>query len=80
MAKGDEKESSGLVILWTAVVVVLVLSLPMLYVLGLGPAILLHQNGIAQGFIETVYTPLEWAVDYLGPLGTLIEWYAGLWH
>lgn len=74
---GERGSSTGVVAILVAVALVL---LPMLYVLGLGPAVLLHKQGIAQKPIEIIYAPLEFAAEFLGPLRHPLDWYVELWE
>lgn len=61
--------------LWTSWLMWLVLA-PVLYVLSIGPANWLGQNGCLPAWAFTIYTPL----DYLPPsITTIINLYMDLW-
>ena len=56
------------------------LIMPVIYVLGLGPAIYIHKRspGPVQTSLEVVYGPLEWAFEYVpdwieAPYGMYLE-------
>lgn len=56
------------------------LFMPLLYVLGLGPAVYIHKRSpeAVQTSLEVVYAPLEWAFEYVPdwiaePYGTYLE-------
>ncbi len=79
-ANPDVRERSG----GAVVVVLLVLvffGLPIVYCLGLGPAIwLVNKRGVDPTFFATIYAPLEWLhknVDFIRPL---LDWYVKLWQ
>jgi len=63
-------------------VIVLLLAAPLLYVLGLGPAIWVHHatpSPTIRGAIEAIYWPLETLCDQVEPLEIVIQRYAELW-
>ena len=62
-----------------AAIVIVLTSLPVLYVLGIGPAVWLHRKGILAREIEATYVPLEWAADYATFIRRSIEFCAQLW-
>jgi hypothetical protein len=66
------------------VLVVLLLILPLVYVLSVGPAIWLHSSGAmgpqSTAILEAVYFPLEWSSRNVPVVGPLIMRYAELWH
>jgi hypothetical protein len=76
------KRGGGTVVVLVLVVVLVVL--PILYVLSIGPVVCLVSNGaIAPSLkpaIDTVYSPLEWTVNNVPLVGTAIVWYAELWR
>ncbi|MDB4614451.1 hypothetical protein OAH18_02050 [bacterium] len=63
-------------------VVVFVLVQPILYVLSLGPAIVLHQNAAksTQGLIERYYSPLVYWMSHNLPGHQVLEAYARWWR
>jgi hypothetical protein len=59
--------------------IIAVPSVALLYVLSIGPAVLLRDSGrISQGTLLTVYAPIVW-LTHFGPFNQVIEWYASLW-
>jgi hypothetical protein len=66
------------------VLVAVVVVLPMLYVLSIGPVVCLISNGaVAPSFvpaITTMYWPLEWSAENVPLVGPAIVWYAELWR
>ena len=76
------KRGGGAVVVM-ALVAVLVL-LPMLYVLSIGPVVWLVSNGrIGPSFqsgLEMVYAPLEWTVNEVPLIRGPIVMYAELWR
>lgn len=72
-----EAQHSGSVFAVMAILVVL--CLPILYVLSLGPAILLMRHGwLDDSSVEIAYLPLTWLHEHT-PLRQPLEWYASLW-
>ena len=65
------------------VAVLVVLFLPVLYVLSIGPAVYLHDRGMlspsAIGTLEKIYSPLEWAASRSSAIEYPINWYVALW-
>ena len=63
--------------------IMVVLIVPGMYVLSLGPVIALNDRGIINvqpnSPIDTFYKPLEYATDF-EPLGKLIRFYVSLWR
>ncbi len=57
----------------------LLAALPVLYVLSLGPVILLaKKSGLPQASLRAFYAPLIWLHDHT-LLKQPLEWYVGLW-
>ena len=67
-----------------AVGVLLLVLLPILYVLSIGPAIWLHDHGFMPGpledIAEAVYTPLVWAASLSPALEAPLDFYIELWE
>jgi hypothetical protein len=67
---------------WTTpviIVVVLVLAL-VLYVLSLGPATLLQNNGyLSRGTVRFIYFPLDKVCDWSPAINRVITWYWSWW-
>ena len=60
--------------------VIILLLLPVLYVLGLGPAELLAARfPESVGFLDVIYAPLAFVVDHCEPLGKSLDWYMSFW-
>ena len=58
--------------------IIAVPSVAFLYVLSIGPAVLLRDSGmISQSTLLTVFAPILW-LTHFGPFNQLIEWYASL--
>ena len=58
----------------------LLLALPLLYVLSVGPvARLAQETGGSIRPIVVVYAPLSWATAKWGPAGDALRWYLDLW-
>ena len=54
--------------------------LPVLYVLGIGPAAWLATNvQVTEPFLEVLYHPLLFLHDYSESVGFVLEWYMHLW-
>jgi hypothetical protein len=74
----DERRKGG----WWGVALALAI-LPVLYVLGLGPAARLVNRGAvgspAAEAIATFYTPLDWLAE-TPSLGEPLRWYVSLWQ
>jgi hypothetical protein len=66
------------------VLVLVLLFLPLVYILSVGPAIWLHSSGAigptGTEILEAVYFPLEWSSRNVPLVGPLIMRYADLWH
>jgi hypothetical protein len=67
-----------------AIVVALLLvllMLPILYVLSVGPAIwLMNATGTGEHFAEAFYFPLIWLHQQGGWLGQALDWYVEQWQ
>ena len=75
MAEGTQKGNSS----WWAIVLVLLL-LPVLYVLSLGPAVaLVPPTGNGADAARVFYTPLIWLRENT-PLRKPLEWDVELWE
>lgn len=62
-----------------AVALIGILMLPLLYVLSLGPAVMIiDHTGCGEDFAEVVYYPLIWLHENT-PLRASLDWYVGLW-
>lgn len=54
--------------------------LPILYVLSLGPAAwLFNRSYISIDFFLTAYHPIFWVAEKVGWVNKAVEWYAGFW-
>ena len=62
----------------------LLLALPVLYVLSIGPAVWIHQNGNlsadTKAAIETAYAPLEGLANAFEPIEDALDWYVEFWE
>jgi hypothetical protein len=76
----DQRRSSGALVVATAVV--LLVALPLLYVLSVGPADRIHASASpqAQHAIEIAYVPLRLLYEAVPPLQPALDWYLNLWH
>lgn len=67
-----------------AVVVVMLMitvMLPVLYVLSLGPVIMMiERGGMSTEFWQWFYAPLEWLCEHVDFIRTFVEWYVSLWR
>jgi hypothetical protein len=63
---------------WIVVGIVLV-ALPPLYLLSVGPAVWLHDRGWISDGVATVYVPLEWLAERSPTFGGVIEQYVDFW-
>ena len=67
-----------------AVVVVMLMitvMLPVLYVLSLGPVIMMvERGGMAPDFWARFYWPLEWLHEHVEFVRPLLDWYIKLWR
>ncbi len=62
-----------------AIAAIVLLLLPLLYVLSLGPAVMIYVgSGVGGDFLDVFYYPLEWLRDNT-PLEKPLEWYVDLW-
>jgi len=66
-----------------AAVVVVLIALPVLYVLSIGPAVWIHENGNLNSntkeAIRAAYIPLEGLADRFEPLEDALDMYIDLW-
>jgi hypothetical protein len=58
---------------------VVVLFLPILYVLSIGPAAWLHDRGYLSNEVGIVYTPLGLLAEHCEPARQTLVWYVRLW-
>lgn len=59
---------------------VIVLLMPLLYVLSIGPAALYyHTHGEEPEWLAYLYYPLGMLVEWVEPLQPILEWYLELW-
>jgi hypothetical protein len=73
-AENPGKNSAALI------VIVGVLLLPVLYVLSLGPAVMIvDRTGMGEDFAKIFYYPLIWLHENT-PLAGPLEWYVSLWE
>jgi hypothetical protein len=73
----ERKESKPIGAVMMSVVLLL---LPMLYVLSIGPAVwLLDRGAISKKLLYTAYAPVDWLVHQNETFGDAMEWYCGLW-
>ncbi len=75
------RQSNGLVAVLAVIVIVLVLA-PILYVASIGPAVWLSEKGIINadegGIVVTFYGPLTCAADSNATVEAALKWYASL--
>jgi len=58
----------------------LLVFLPLLYVLSVGPSMRLEMQGvISRETHNTIYTPLAWVCFRVPPLQSALRWYAEFW-
>ena len=76
------KRGGGAVVVMALVAVLVVL--PILYVLSIGPVVWLAQSGFISpslGYpLEFVYSPLKWVADNVPIIGPAINGYVELWR
>lgn len=78
MSERDEKRGGAGVAIGCLLVL---LFLPVLYVLGLGPAIWTSRRSpAAESDFRILYYPLEAVHNHLGPVGDLLDRYVELWQ
>lgn len=71
----DQQRSAAPVI----IAVLAILSLPVLYVLSTGPAVLLMERGyINPEWVDTVYHPIGIAMEAMPWFAAVMEWYLEL--
>lgn len=59
--------------------VLLLLLLPVLYVLSIGPVAMLVNNNDSLRWMAVIYHPLGWLAECYEPIGHALEWYVDLW-
>jgi hypothetical protein len=75
----SERSPHGGGALACALLLVLV-ALPVLYVLSLGPAIWLgHNRMVNTDILQTIYSPLEWLYNNVEATKPLFDWYLSFW-
>jgi len=58
----------------------IILCLPLLYVLSVGPVSALASRGTpSSASLDTIYKPLHLLADEFSPAERLLTWYVGLW-
>ena len=76
------KRGGGIVVVLVVVCVLVVL--PMIYVLSLGPVVWLAHSGFISPTLapalEFVYSPLKWVADNVPILGPAINGYVEMWR
>jgi hypothetical protein len=81
-AQPQKASSGGAVII--AVLVLLFILLPVLYVASVGPVVWLEHRNLIEvkpgSVIFYIYLPLEWAVANCPPLQPAAEWYVSLFR
>jgi hypothetical protein len=75
-AQGEKSGGGGAVV---AVAALVIIGLPFLYVLSLGPVLWLFEGGQNDHFLEIVYAPLVWLYDNVESTRPAFEWYLELW-
>ena len=76
MEKREEKSRGA----GCAIAGIVLISLPVLYVLGIGPAALLAKNNPDTEFwIVPIYFPLIALGEYCQPADAVLTWYMELW-
>lgn len=73
-----ERTNSGAAVT-ASVVVLLLVAMPVLYVLSLGPAALLHKHGYLEKPIEVICSPLEILAESNEPVRNVLDSYVRLW-
>jgi hypothetical protein len=65
---------------WLAIVLIVLVVLPALYVLSVGPVAWLYLKGhVSLDVFNLVYMPLNFAAAHCQPIGDGLVWYLGLW-
>jgi hypothetical protein len=72
----EPRRSNGGLILTIAVIVI---AMPFLYVLSIGPAEAYFQNGSAPEWVVSFYSPLAWAANQSAACKEWLLWYINLW-
>jgi hypothetical protein len=76
-AGGFAMKSAGPVI---GAILLVLLTLLLIYVASLGPALLLHSHGMLNEDVgEAIYTPLVWAANSTAVIETPLSYYVSLW-
>ena len=57
----------------------LILSLPMLYFLSVGPVYAWYLGREMPSAIYSLYAPLTWLVNHFKPANDVLDWYLGFW-
>jgi hypothetical protein len=74
----EEKRSSAA---WLIVALILLLLTPALYVLSVGPFVMLYPTADEVPlWVHTVYAPLIWLEQRSSVAGAFFAWYAELWR
>lgn len=79
MSERDEKRGGAGC---TIGLVLMLLFLPVLYVLGVGPAAWFDSRlppPSGSPFIRTIYEPLQYLADRCEPIDSVIHWYVSFW-
>ena len=66
----------GSLAVWVAIVVIV---LPVLYVLSLGPGVWLDNHGYLSDAADMIYWPLDKLYDQWQPAHAFFDWYVELW-
>jgi len=77
------KEATALSPVGAVMVVILVIAvlLPLLYVLSLGPVVMMiERGGMQTEFWEWFYWPLQWLHEHVEFVRPFLEWYVELWR
>jgi hypothetical protein len=74
----EERRSHGGVLI--AVVILLLMALPLLYVFSIGPVAAYYRGGTpVPPAVEGFYAPLQWLAESSDTARQFFEWYIGLW-
>ena len=81
-AKVQKASSGGAVVI--AVLALLFILLPILYVASVGPVVWMQHRGLIDAkpssVVYCIYWPLEWAVQNCPPLQPAAEWYVSIFR
>ena len=72
----EDRRSNSVVLV---AIVLLVLALPALYVLSIGPAAAYYEHREVPPAVAAFYAPLEWIADSSQPLGRALIRYVEMW-